>query len=92
MPLVALALPEAFRAYAGGLKRVELEAGTAGEALARLLDLHPDLRKRTLNTEGALHPYLVFTCNREQLDPRALDARTLREGDLLELIAAASGG
>ncbi len=92
MPLVALGLPEAFRAYAGGLKRVELEAGTAGEALARLLDLHPDLRQRTLNTDGALHSYLVFTCNREQLDPRALDARTLREGDLLELIAAASGG
>ena len=92
MPLVTLGLPEALRAYAGGCERVELEAGTAGEALARLLELHPDLQGRTLNADGALHSYLLFTCNREQLDPRALDARTLREGDLLELIAAASGG
>ena len=92
MPRVALGLPEALRAYAGGRERVELEAGTAGEALARLLELHPDLRGRTLNEDGALHSYLVFTCNREQLDPHSLDAHRLSDGDLLELIAAAAGG
>ena len=92
MPLVAFGLPEALRAYAGGHERVELEALTAAEALSRLLELHPDLRVRTLDADGALHSYLVFTCNRQQLDPGSLDAHGLTDGDLLELIAAASGG
>ena len=81
----------AYRDFAGR-SRVAVEAATVGEALDRLADECPSVRERLRDEHGRLREHLNVFANEE--DIRRLDGeRTpLREGDVVHIIPAISGG
>jgi len=89
---VTVRIPGMLARYAGGAREIEAAGATAREALRDAARGHPDLGTRLLDAGGALHPYFHLFRNGERLEgPGAMDA-ALRDGDSLEVLAAASGG
>jgi sulfur-carrier protein len=89
---IRIRIPGMFSRYAGGAREVAAEGATAGAALADLARRHPDLGTRLLDPAGTLFPYLHLFRNGERLEGGDAGAAPLRDGDVLEILAAASGG
>lgn len=92
MSRVTIQIPQALRPFADETAEMVVEAGTVGDALARLGDGRPALSARILTPEGELRPFVnVFVGER---NARRLDGlRTpLAEGDVVAIIPAVAGG
>lgn len=89
---VTVRLYGAFSDFAGGARRAAVEGGTVGGALDALGRVHPSLRERLRDEHGRLREHLTLFVNSE--DIRFLDgeATPMREGDVLHVIPAVSGG
>ena len=88
---VRIELAHALAELAGGAEVVEVEAGTAGEALAALTAHHPALAALVWRA-GTFNDQLVLFVGRD--DVRRLQGleTPLRPGDRLMLITAVEGG
>ena len=82
----------AYRGFAGGTREVTLDAGTLREALAELVRVHPSLTERLRDEHGRLRAHLSLFVNEE--DSRFLGGEdaTLKDGDIVHVIPALSGG
>ena len=82
----------AYRGFAGGAREVTLDAGTLREALAELVRTHPSLAERLRDEHGRLRAHLSLFVNEE--DSRFLGGEdaTLKDGDVVHVIPALSGG
>ena len=82
----------AWRQFAGGAKEVECEATTLRDALERLTERYPGLKERLRDEHGRLRPHLALFVN--DADARLLgwEDAPLRDGDILHVIPALSGG
>ncbi|HYY53930.1 MAG TPA: ubiquitin-like small modifier protein 1 [Candidatus Dormibacteraeota bacterium] len=91
MSQVTVLLRGAYRDFAGR-SRVPVEAATVGEALDRLAEACPAVRERLRDEHGRLREHLNVFANEE--DIRRLDGErtALREGDVVHIIPAVSGG
>ncbi len=89
---VTMLLHGAFRDFAGGRRRVIVDAASVGEALDRLVESYPSLRERLRDEHGELREHLNVFANQEEI--RRVDGvRTrLADGDVVHLIPAVSGG
>ena len=85
-------IPGMLARYAGGAREVRAEGATVRDALADVARRHPDLGPRLVDASGALHPYFHLFRNGERLEGAGAMAAALRDGDSLEVLAAASGG
>lgn len=86
-------IPTPLRPYAGGRDTVEVTAGTINEALDRLTENHPDLRKHLFTGEGKLRAFVNLYLNDE--DVRYLPAReqtAVTTADTLSIIPSIAGG
>jgi sulfur-carrier protein len=89
---VTVHIPPPLRPFTEGAAELTVEAGTVGEALARIGDDREALLSRILTPEGELRPYVnVFVGER---NARRLDGlqTTLAEGDVVAIIPAVAGG
>ena len=86
MPRVIL--PPGLTRLASGEAEVDLEGATAGDALRRLEELHPDLRGWVLDEHGRLRRHVQVFVNEEQ---GALETE-LGPGDRVHVLQAISGG
>lgn len=89
---VTILLHGAYREFAGGRGKTVVEAESVGEALERLVEQLPALRERVRDEHGRLREHLTVFANEEEI--RRLDGErtSLREGDVVHLIPAISGG
>jgi molybdopterin converting factor small subunit len=89
---VRVLLHGAYRGFAGGAREVTLEATTLREALDALVSAHPSLAERVRDEHGRLRAHLSLFVNEE--DSRFLGGEdaTLRDGDIVHVIPALSGG
>ena len=89
---VTVLLHGAYREFAGGRGKATVEAESVGEALERLVEQLPSLRERVRDEHGRLREHLTVFANDEEI--RRLDGErtSLREGDVVHLIPAISGG
>jgi molybdopterin converting factor small subunit len=89
---VRILLHGAYRGFAGGARDVMLDAATLREALAELVRTHPSLAERMRDEHGRLRAHLSLFVNEE--DSRFLGGEdaTLRDGDIVHVIPALSGG
>lgn len=86
-------IPTPLRPYAGGQDAVEMSAATVAEALDRLTQNHPDLRKHLFTGEGKLRAFVNLYLNDE--DVRYLPAKeatTVTASDTLTIIPSIAGG
>jgi len=89
---VRVLLHGAWRTFAGGAKEVRLEAATLHDALEALAASHPALRERLRDEHGKLRPHLALFVNDEDARLLGWEDATLKDGDIVHVIPALSGG
>ena len=89
---VTVKLHGAFSEFAGGARTVSVDAGDIGAALTDVVTRHPSLAERLRDEHGTLREHVNIFANDE--DMRYLDGeRTeLRNGDIVHVVPAVSGG
>jgi molybdopterin converting factor small subunit len=76
-----------------GASRVEVEADTAAQAVARLRERYADIVNATLvDAQGVVRNHFTLTLNSQILDPLKLEGVTLKDGDLLHIFPPIAGG
>ena len=89
---VRVLLHGAYRGFAGGARDVALDAATLREALAELVRAHPTLAERLRDEHGRLRAHLSLFVNEEDARFLGGEDATLRDGDIVHVIPALSGG
>jgi len=89
---VKVLLHGAWRQFAGGAKEVALEATTLREALEGLTERYPSLKERLRDEHGKLRPHLALFVNDEDARLLGWEDAALKDGDILHVIPALSGG
>ncbi|HEY6957596.1 MAG TPA: MoaD/ThiS family protein [Candidatus Limnocylindria bacterium] len=89
---VKVLLHGAWRGFAGGAKEVTLDAATLREALAGLAAAHPSLAERLRDEHGNLRAHLALFVNDEDARFLGWEDAPLRDGDIVHVIPALSGG
>ncbi len=89
---VKVLLHGAWRSFAGGAKEVTLDAATLREALDALAEKHPSLKERLRDEHGKLRPHLALFVNDEDARLLGWENASLKDGDVLHVIPALSGG
>ena len=89
---VRVLLHGAWRAFAGGAKEVQIDAGDLREALAKLAVAHPSLAERLRDEHGKLRPHLALFVNDEDARLLGWEDAPLHDGDIVHVIPALSGG
>lgn len=82
----------AWRGFAGGAKEVRLDAATLRDALEALATTHPSLRERLRDEHGKLRAHLALFVNDEDARLLGWEDAPLRDGDIVHIIPALSGG
>ncbi len=82
----------AWREFAGGARDVTLEAGTLREAIDALAAAHPSLAERLRDEHGKLRTHLALFVNDEDARFLGWEDAPLRDGDVVHVIPALSGG
>lgn len=90
--MVSLHLGEALTRYTDGDADFTLAGGTVAEVLETLFAQHPDVRERVVDGQGAFRRHLALFHNGESVRGDEVMARTVADGDELEIIAAMAGG
>jgi len=89
---VRILLHGAYRGFAGGARDVTLNATTLREALEGLVSAHPSLAERLRDEHGRLRAHLSLFVNEENSRFLGGEDATLRDGDIVHVIPALSGG
>ncbi len=92
MASVTVRLHGAFSDMAGGARRVAVDARTVGDALDRLPAELPGLRERIRDEHGRIRDHLKVFRNEDEIASAAGEATPLRDGDVVHLVPAMSGG
>jgi len=71
---------------------VRMEAGTLHDALEGLARAHPSLKERLRDEHGRLRPHLALFVNDEDARLLGWEDAALRDGDVVHIIPALSGG
>jgi adenylyltransferase/sulfurtransferase len=89
---VTIIIPTALRQYAGGASELQVEAATAGEALAHLTSTHAELRKHLFNEGNALRNFVNVYVNDEDIRHAKSLETPLKDGDTLMIVPSIAGG
>jgi sulfur-carrier protein len=92
MPLVEIRISGPLREEAGGLGSVQVEGADVAEALAALVDRHPDLRRRLYLPNGELRNFVTLFRNDEDIRSLERGATILRPGDVVSIVPSIGGG
>lgn len=89
---VTVRLHGAYSDFAGGMRKVTVEASTVGEALDALPRALPGLRERIRDEQGRIRVHLNVFHNEEDIASAGGESSALRDGDIVHLVPAMSGG
>lgn len=92
MARVTVLLYGAYRDFAGGTKRVQVEASSVREALDAAAAAVPALRERLRDEHGAIREHTSVFANAEEIGRLQGERTGLRDGDVVHIIPAVSGG
>ena len=89
---VNILIPTALRSFTGGKDTISVEGGTVGDALASLVEQHPDLKKHLYNDEGQLRHFVNVYVNDEDIRYIDKSATTIGDGDVISIVPSIAGG
>ena len=89
---VTIAIPTPLRQFTSGQSEIQVEAGTAGEALDQLTTTHSELRRHLFNDQNTLRNFVNVYVNDE--DIRHLNGRDtpVKDGDAILIVPSIAGG
>jgi molybdopterin converting factor small subunit len=85
-------IPTPLRQYTGKLATVEVQGATVGEAMAALVQQHPELRRHLYNEDGNLRAFVNVYLNDEDIRYMQKDATAVAEEDSLSIVPSIAGG
>lgn len=91
VPRVTVLLYGAYAEFAGG-KRAVVEAASVREALEGAVAAYPALRERLRDERGAIREHVNIFANTEEMRHLDGERTALRDGDVVHIIPAVSGG
>ncbi|HET8567871.1 MAG TPA: ubiquitin-like small modifier protein 1 [Candidatus Limnocylindria bacterium] len=91
MPRVTVLLYGAYAEFAGGKKAV-IDAANVREALDAAVAAYPALRERLRDEHGAIRQHVNVFANTEEMRHLDGEQTALRDGDVVHIIPAVSGG
>jgi sulfur-carrier protein len=89
--MVTIAIPTALRQYAGGKAAIAVEAGTVGQILAQLTEVHPALGQQ-LYSEGTLRSFVNIYVGDEDIRYLQGAETNVPHGETVSIIPAIAGG
>lgn len=89
---VTIIIPTALRQYADGNSEIQVEAGTAGEALEQLTTRHAELRKHLYNDQNRLRNFVTIYVNDEDIRHVSGPDTPVKDGDTVMIVPAIAGG
>src|ERR1044072_7932604 len=87
---VTIQIPTALRQFTGGNSAIEVEAGTAGEALAGLTSRFTELRGDLYGGQNTLRGFVYV--NDEDVPHQSGSETKLKDGDTLMIVPSIAGG
>jgi molybdopterin converting factor small subunit len=88
---IEINLHKTHRQYTDGLEVVEVDGGTVGECLTRLIKRFPALEKGLFTGKGKLRNNVEIYLNMESAYPDEL-AKPVKDGDKIHLTLILTGG
>jgi adenylyltransferase/sulfurtransferase len=85
-------IPTPLRQYADKKAAVDVPATTVGEALSKLTEVHPDLKKHLFNEGGQLRAFVNIYLNDEDVRYLSKDQTPVAAGDTLSIVPSIAGG
>ena len=89
---VTIAIPTALRQYVGNHATISVEPGTAGDILAQLVELHPELGKQLYSEQGQLRSFVNIYVGDEDIRYLQGVATPVPNGETVSIIPAIAGG
>ncbi len=89
---VKVKLPTQLRAAAGGDGEVSVEGSTVGDALDALYAVHPDLKERIADEDGALRRFVNVYLDGDDIRFGEGLATPVKDGAQLQILPAVAGG
>jgi molybdopterin converting factor small subunit len=79
------------RVHTNGLKIVESEGTTVGEALNHFVSLYPGIKTEIFDKKGELFHYIEIYLNKESAYPGELE-KPIKDGDEIQILTFLAGG
>jgi adenylyltransferase/sulfurtransferase len=89
---VTISIPTALRQFAGGQPQIEVEARTAGEALAQLTSAHAELRRHLFSDQNVLRNFVNVYVNDQDIRHSEGPETPVKDGDTMMIVPAIAGG
>jgi len=85
-------IPTPLRQYAGKQAAVDVKGGSVADALADLVNQHPDLRRHLYTDEGKLRAFVNVYLNDEDVRYLQKEATPVQESDTISIVPSIAGG
>lgn len=89
---ITITIPTALRQFTGGTSRIEVEAGTAGEALSKLTSQYAELRRHLYDDKNRLRSFVNVYVNDEDIRHQSGPETAVKDGDTLTIVPSIAGG
>jgi adenylyltransferase/sulfurtransferase len=89
---VTIQIPTALRQFTAGNSHIEVEAETAGDALAGLTSRYAELRRHLYDDQNTLRSFVNVYVNDEDVRHQSGSATKLKDGDTLMIVPSIAGG
>ena len=90
--MTTIRIPTPLRAYTNGLKEIEIEGATVGNALESLIVLYPNVKPHLFDDQGHLRSYVNLFVNDEDVRNLEGPATPISPEDRLMIIPSIAGG
>lgn len=90
--MTTVRIPTPLRQYTSGNSEVEVAGGTAGEALDKLVETHPDLKQHLYTGDGKLRSFVNVYKGDEDIRYLEGQETSVEESDELSIIPSIAGG
>ena len=89
---VTIQIPTPLRRFTGNEGEISVEADTVGDALGRLVETHPNLKRHLYSEEGELRSFVNVFLNDEDVRYLERQGTAVQAGDTLTIIPSIAGG
>ncbi len=88
----AVRVPTPLRPYTEGMKEINVQAGTVGEALKGLADQYPGVKTHLFDDRGNLRAYVNVFLNDDDVRGLEGEATPILPSDRLTIVPSIAGG
>ena len=90
--MAKILIPTPLRQFAGGRDTVDVDAATVGDALAKLVEEHPQIRRNLYSDQGRLRAFVNVYVDDEDIRYLEREETALEESTVISIVPSIAGG